>query len=59
MNKQKIWLAWTRLFLALLAMGTLACELPTDGKFESKISGVQREGYMPAPEVTAIGRSSS
>ena len=57
MNKQKIRPAWARLFLVLLAMGTLACEMPTDGKFESKIAGVQREGYMPAPEVTTIGKA--
>jgi hypothetical protein len=33
MNKQTIWLAWARLFLVSLAMITLACEMPTDGKF--------------------------
>ena len=39
MNKQKVWLAWARFFLALLAMGMLGCEVPTDGKFESRITG--------------------
>ena len=61
MNKQKIWLAWARLFLVSLAMAmlTLACEVPTDGKFDSVIPG-----YSPstpsgteAPEVTTIGQT--
>ncbi|MDR1399698.1 MAG: hypothetical protein LBJ41_07250 [Treponema sp.] len=55
MNKQKIWLAWARLFLVSLAMAmlTLACEVPTDGKFESDFPGYTRTSPTPS-QVPAV-----
>jgi fibronectin type 3 domain-containing protein len=45
-------------FLSIaLLLAFAACEIPTDGKFEDKISGVQRAGVMPAPQVTRIGQT--
>ncbi|MDR1325064.1 MAG: fibronectin type III domain-containing protein [Treponema sp.] len=54
MNTQTVWPAWARLFLVALAMITIACEVPTDGKFETKIIGVQQKGALPAPKVETI-----
>jgi fibronectin type 3 domain-containing protein len=57
MNKQKVLLAWARLFFVSLVVVLIGCEIPTDDKFEFPISGSKTStgGLLPAPEIVVDG----